>query len=74
MRFREILNEAISLPVEQRVVLADALLGSLNPTDAANDRAWIAEAERRLDEITSGKVAAIPSDEVFAEIQKRFAR
>jgi putative addiction module component (TIGR02574 family) len=73
MRFREILNEAISLPVEQRVVLADALLGGLKPTDADNDLAWIAEAGRRLDEVRSGKVAAIPADEVFAEIRERFA-
>jgi len=34
--------------------------------DTDNDLAWIAEAERRLDEIRSGKVAPVPADDVFA--------
>ena len=73
MSVKELIAEAISLPLEERAVLVDTLLQSLNPTDADNDRAWIAEAERRLDEVKSGKVAAIPAEDVFAEIKKRFA-
>ncbi|MHC5058993.1 MAG: addiction module protein [Planctomycetota bacterium] len=72
MSVKELLAEAISLPVEERAVLVDTLLRSLNPPEEDLDREWIAEAERRLDEVRSGK-ATIPADEVFAEIRKRFA-
>jgi len=73
MSVKELLAEAISLPVEERAVLVDTLLRSLNPAEEGLDREWIAEAERRLEEIRSGKVATIPADDVFAEIRKRSA-
>jgi hypothetical protein len=33
---------------------------------------WAVEAKRRLVELRSGKVQAIPGDEVFAKVWKRF--
>lgn len=73
MSVKEFLAEAISLPVEERAALIDTLLRSLNPPEEGLDREWIAEAERRLDEVRSGKVATMPADAVFAEIRKRSA-
>jgi len=73
MSVKELLAEAISLPVEERAVLVDTLLRSLNPAEEGLDQEWIAEAERRLDELRSGKVATILADDVFAEIRKRSA-
>ncbi len=73
MSVKELLAEVISLPVEERVVLIDTLLRSLNSPEESLDGEWIAEAERRLDEVRSGRTAAIPADDVFAEIRKRFA-
>jgi hypothetical protein len=32
---------------------------------SSSERLWLEEAERRLDELLSGKVAGIPADEVF---------
>ena len=73
MRVKDLLAEAISLPVEERAALIDTLLRSLNPPEENLDREWIAEAERRLDEARSGRAAMIPADEVFADIRKRYA-
>lgn len=67
----ELLKEAISLPVELRVQLADALLKSLNPARAEIDELWAAEAERRVAEIEAGKAELIPGEEVFAKLHKR---
>ena len=71
---KEMIREAESLPVEERAKLVDSLLRSLNPTDAAIDRKWVAVARRRLKELRSGKVNAVPADVVFAEVQKLFAK
>jgi putative addiction module component (TIGR02574 family) len=67
----ELLNEAISLPVELRAQLADELLKSLNPARAEIDELWAVEAERRVAEIEAGKTELIPGKEVFANLRKR---
>lgn len=68
----EIIHEAESLPVEQRALVVDALLRSLNPPDPENDRKWAEVARRRLEELRAGKVKAIPGEEVFEKIRSRF--
>ena len=69
----EIIHEAESLPVEERAVVVDSLLRSLNPPDPEIDRKWAAVAKRRLEELRSGRVKPIPGEEVFAKIRQRFA-
>ena len=69
----EIIHEAESLPVEERTVVVDSLLRSLNPPDPEVDRKWAAVAKRRLEELRSGRVKPIPGEEVFARIRQRFA-
>ena len=57
------------------IFLVDRLLESLNaPSREEIDRAWAEEAERRLDELDSGKVQAIPGEQVFANIRKRLGK
>jgi len=73
MKPRELIAEALSLPVEERAIVVDFILRSLNSPEDDIDRQWIAEAERRLDEVRTGRVKAIPGDQVFAQIRKRFA-
>jgi putative addiction module component (TIGR02574 family) len=70
----DLINEAISLPVELRARLVDELLKSLNPSQAEMDELWAAEAERRVDEIENGKVKPIPGEQVFQELRKRLGR
>ena len=69
----EIIHEAESLPVEDRTVIVDSLLRTLNPPDLEIDRKWAAVARRRLEELRSGRVKPVPGEEVFARIRQRFA-
>jgi len=69
----DLFDEAISLPVEERTLLVDRLLQSLNPTQSDIDKLWAEEAEKRLKEITEGSVKTIPGDEVFGKIRERFS-
>jgi putative addiction module component (TIGR02574 family) len=68
-----IIHKAESLPVEQRALVVDALLRTLNPPDPEIDRKWAAVAKRRLEELRTGKVKAIPGEEVFEKIRNRFS-
>ncbi len=70
----EIIREVTELPVEERILVVDALLRSLNVPNPEIDNAWAREALLRLEEIRSGKVVPVPGEEVFARVNKRFAR
>jgi putative addiction module component (TIGR02574 family) len=73
VRPKELIAGAISLPVEERAILVDSILRSLNSPEADIDRQWITEAERRLNEVRTGRARTIPGDQVFARIRKRSA-
>jgi len=74
MTTKELIDEIISLPFEERAILADTLLRSLNPVNEENDKKWAAEAKRRLKELRSGSVKAKDGEDVFDQIWKRFER
>ena len=74
MTTKKLIEEALSLPVEERALIADSLLRSLNAPDAAIDAKWMEVARRRQEELRSGKVKPVTSDEVFAGIAKRFGK
>ena len=69
----EIIHEAESLPVEERTLVVDSLLRTLNPPDPEIDKKWVAVAKRRLAELRSGRAKPIPGEKVFAKIRQRFA-
>lgn len=69
----EIIHAAEALPVEERALVVESLLRSLNPPDPEIDRKWAGVAKRRLHELRSGRVKPVPGEEVFARIRKRFA-
>jgi putative addiction module component (TIGR02574 family) len=73
MKTKDLIAEAISLPVEERAMVVDSILKSLNPTESDIDKKWAAVAKQRLKELRSGEVEAIPGDDVFQRIWKRFA-
>jgi putative addiction module component (TIGR02574 family) len=70
---KEIIDEAASLPVEERAFVVDRLLRTLNPPDSQIDRKWLQVAQRRLDELRSGQVKPVTGEEVFDKIRQRFA-
>ncbi len=71
-RSDEIIAQAASLGPDERLRIVDALLESLTPSDPDIDREWAAVAQRRLEELRSGKVSGIPADVVFAKLRERF--
>ncbi len=71
----KLMDQALSLPCEDRLHLVDQLLASLNaPSREEIDRLWATEAENRIDELDSGQVQAIPGEIVFEEIRKRLGK
>lgn len=44
---------------------------TLTPTSAENDRAWLTVARRRLAELRSGEVVAVPGEAVFERLLSR---
>ncbi len=73
-KMKEIIEEAESLPVEERAIVIDSLLRSLNPPSVEIDREWTKVAKRRLAELRSGNVKPIPGNEVLAKIRERFEK
>jgi putative addiction module component (TIGR02574 family) len=71
---KEIIEEAESLPIEERTVIIDSLLKTINTPIAEIDIEWIRVAKQRLSELRSDKVRTIPGDEVFARIRNRFEK
>lgn len=73
-RVEEIITEAESLSVEERLLLVDSLLRNLNGADDAVEKEWLAVAKSRLAELRAGRVTAIPGDEVFSRVRERFQK
>ncbi len=73
MKTKDLIAEVISLPVEERAMVVDSLLKSLNAPESDIDKKWAAVAKQRLKELRSGEVKAIPGDEVFKKIWKRYS-
>ena len=75
MTVEQIAEEALALPSEARALLADRLVESLDPAeDGYLRKLWAAEALRRRDEVRSGRVQTIPSDEALARVRRAVAR
>jgi putative addiction module component (TIGR02574 family) len=65
----EILKEALALPPEARAALADYLWDSLDPeVDPDVEESWRHEIRRRLAQLDSGAVAAVPWAEARARL------
>jgi putative addiction module component (TIGR02574 family) len=71
---KKIIEEAAALPVEERIIIVNSLLRTLNTPNPDIDKAWADVAKRRLLELRSGHVQAIPGEMVFERIRERFAR
>jgi putative addiction module component (TIGR02574 family) len=62
---REVESRALRLPRRERARLAQRLISSLDQeVNPDVDKLWLQEAERRLRELKSGKVAGIPTESV----------
>jgi putative addiction module component (TIGR02574 family) len=66
MDLQKIEDEALHLPKDERAQLIQRLVLSLDSPSVEELRAdWLLEARRRAEELDSGAVQAVPSDEVM---------
>lgn len=72
MNTKELIDEAVSLPVEKRVLVVDSLLQSLNQPESEIDEKWNEIAQKRLMEMRSGEVKSISGEQVFKKIWEKF--
>ena len=62
----ELTADAMKLPLRDRVQLAQRLVSTIDDeVETDTEALWFAEAERRLEELRSGSVEGIDSDEAF---------
>jgi len=67
MESKKILGEALRLPPEDRFLVLEGLIMSLDEPDKKLDEIWANEAERRLKAFREGKLDAVPLEHVFDE-------
>ncbi len=74
MNTKELINEAVLLPVEERALVVDSLLRSLNQPESRIDKKWADVAKHRLAELRSGSVEAVPGEDVFEKVWRKFEK
>ena len=70
----KIYEQALDLPIEDRLALIDKLLHSANlPTSTEIDQLWIREVKRRCRDVDEGKSNIIQGEDVFRKIEKKYS-
>lgn len=73
MTIDEIRHQALALPLDQRALLAEQLLSSLDaPSEGEISELWLAAAERRAAEIDRGDVTLVSGEELELQVQALF--
>jgi putative addiction module component (TIGR02574 family) len=68
--------DAMKLPLRDRVQLAQRLVSTLDDDEVEGntEALWFAEAERRLEELRSGKVQGISAEDSFRNAREALKR
>ena len=64
----ELLRQALALPAEERAVLANTLLESLEASNPSVQEAWDEEVASRIDDLKAGKAVTVPWVELHREL------
>jgi len=69
----ELLEKALALSAQERGLLIDRLVESLDdgPAEVGVEAAWDEEIKRRVDDIRSGRVKTIPGEQVRERLNAR---
>jgi putative addiction module component (TIGR02574 family) len=67
MDSKEVLEQALHLKPEERFLLVEGLLKSLDEPDKELDEIWAEEAEKRLKAYRAGRLGGIAMEDVFKE-------
>ncbi len=72
---KEIVNEVLSLPLEDRAELVDILIKSLNASiDPEIEEAWKKEIKSRFNAFNKGEITAINGEEFIRKLRKKIRR
>ena len=73
--YDEIVADAMKLPLRDRVRLAQHLVSTIeDQLETDVEALWAAEAERRLEELRTGKVQGIEAAEAFRKAHESLER
>jgi putative addiction module component (TIGR02574 family) len=67
METKDILEKALQLKPEERFLVVEGLIRSLDEPDQSLDALWAEEAESRLRAYREGKLEGIPMEDIFKE-------
>ena len=65
MGTNEIIQEAINLKPQEKYLIIESLILSLNEQDKDIEKIWIEESQKRLDEYKNGNLKTLSFEEVF---------
>lgn len=70
---KDIINQAMALPAEERAIIVEQLLLSLglDAPDEELDRIWAEEAEARLDAYERGEIETVSIQEAMAKYDNK---
>lgn len=67
MDSKEVLEQALNLKPEERFLVVEGLLRSLDEPDEELDAIWAEEAEKRLTAYRAGRLGGIAMEDLFKE-------
>lgn len=71
-KFNEVESDAMQLSPQERALLVERLLNTLDPgEDVDSEELWLQEAERRFQKYRAGGMASKPAAQVFEDANKR---
>jgi putative addiction module component (TIGR02574 family) len=74
MTKKELREQALALPPDERAQLAHEIIASLDgPADEGAAEAWVREIERRVREVKNGSVKLVDWKDTRARILKRLS-
>ncbi|RXJ85356.1 addiction module protein [Arcobacter cloacae] len=65
MGTNEIIKEAINLKPQEKYLIIESLILSLNEPNKEIEKLWIEESEKRLEEYKNGNLETLSFEEVF---------
>jgi putative addiction module component (TIGR02574 family) len=65
MSINELLEQALTLNVNERTKLIDELFKSIDKPDEEIDQIWADEADKRLEAYRKGEIKAVPMEDIF---------
>lgn len=65
MSGKEVLEQALKLKPDERFMVIEGILKSLDEPDKTIDAIWAEEAEKRLKAYRDGRIEGVPMEDIF---------